>query len=90
MPDQPDHLFVAFQRAVIARYSLERELGRGGLVADLTERRHMRLDLLRLRTGGGSVEGITSDIAAARAFGEEADRLLASGRDVEDAIRATT
>ncbi len=73
------------------------------LVADLTERRaraeerlselvtaleNVRLDLLRLRTGGGSVEGVTRDIAAARAFGEEADRLLASGREVEDAIRS--
>ncbi|MEO5818475.1 MAG: hypothetical protein ABIT20_24600, partial [Gemmatimonadaceae bacterium] len=73
------------------------------LVADLTERRaraeerlselvtaleNVRLDLLRLRTGGGSVEGVTRDIAAARAVGEEADRLLASGREVEDAIRS--
>ena len=32
MPDAvADELFVAFQRAVIGRYSLERELGRGGM-----------------------------------------------------------
>ena len=71
------------------------------LVADLTEARgraqtrleelvtaleNLRLDLLRLRAGGGSVEGITLDLAAAREFGKEADRLLESGREVEQAL----
>ncbi len=75
------------------------------LIADLTDRRaraeerlaelvtaleNVRLDLLRLRTGGGTVDGITRDLAAAREFGKEADRLLASGREVEDALRAVT
>ena len=75
------------------------------LIADLADRRsraelrlaelvtaleNVRLDLLRLRTGGGTVDGITRDLAAAREFGREADRLLASGREVEDALRAVT
>src|SRR6266566_410013 len=31
MPDQPDRLFIELQAAVVGRYSLERELGRGGM-----------------------------------------------------------
>src|SRR6266542_1285100 len=31
MPDQPDRLFLDFQAALAGRYSLERELGRGGM-----------------------------------------------------------
>jgi hypothetical protein len=46
----------------------------------------LRLDLLRLSAGAGSVDGITADLAAAREFGEAADRLLASARDVEKAL----
>ena len=52
----------------------------------VTALENLRLDLLRLRAGGGSVEGITLDLAAAREFGQEADRLLASGREVEQAL----
>jgi len=54
-----------------------------GLVAALET---LRLDLLRLSAGGGSVDGITADLAAAREFGEAADRLLASAREVEKAL----
>src|SRR5881628_3094768 len=31
MPDAPDSLFIQFQAALVGRYSLERELGRGGM-----------------------------------------------------------
>jgi hypothetical protein len=41
-----------------------------------------------LRAGGGSFDGITIDLAAAKEFGLEADRLLASGREVEQALAA--
>jgi serine/threonine-protein kinase len=49
----------------------------------------LRIDLLRLRAGAGSVDGITSDLAAARELGENADRLLAGAREV-DAVLADT
>jgi serine/threonine-protein kinase len=49
----------------------------------------LRLDLLRLRAGAGSVEGITTDLEAARELGESADRLLAGAREV-DAVLADT
>jgi hypothetical protein len=49
----------------------------------------LRLDLLRLRAGAGTVEGITTDLEAARELGESADRLLAGAREV-DAVLADT
>jgi serine/threonine-protein kinase len=54
----------------------------------VTALENLRLDLLRLRAGGGSFDGITIDLAAAKEFGLEADRLLASGREVEQALAA--
>jgi hypothetical protein len=47
----------------------------------------IRLDLLRLQAGVGSVEHITLDLAAAEEVGREADRLVAGRREVEDAVR---
>jgi serine/threonine-protein kinase len=49
----------------------------------------VRLDLLRLGAGAGSVDGITSDLAAARELGENADRLLAGVREVEAVLADT-
>ena len=46
----------------------------------------VRLDLLRLQVGVGSVEHITRELAAATAVGEEADRLEAGRREVEAVI----
>ena len=47
----------------------------------------IRLDLLRLQAGVGSVEHITLDLAAAEEVGREADRLVAGRREVESALR---
>jgi serine/threonine-protein kinase len=49
----------------------------------------LRLDLLRLSAGAGSVDGITSDLAAAKELGENADRLLAGVREVEAVLADT-
>ena len=47
----------------------------------------IRLDLLRLRAGVGTLESITVDLAAADAVGRETDRLVAGRREVDDFIR---
>ncbi|MEO8624760.1 MAG: serine/threonine-protein kinase, partial [bacterium] len=75
------------QETLIADLTDRRERAGGRLAELVTALENVRLDLLRVRAGGGSVESITRDLAAAREFGKEADRLLASGREVEDALR---
>ncbi len=47
----------------------------------------IRLGLLQLQSGGGSVQSLTTDLAAARAVGEAVNRLLEGQREVEDALR---
>lgn len=50
----------------------------GRLAQALTALETIRLDLLRLRAGVGSVDNLTQDLAAAREVGQEVDRLLAA------------
>ena len=49
----------------------------------------IRLGLLRLTTGAGTVEGLTTDLAAAADVGDEIDRLMAGMADVELLLRPT-
>ena len=74
--------------ALVADLTLARDRAEGRLAELVTALESLRLDLLRLRAGGGSTEGITRDIAVARAFGEEADRLLAGAREVSEVLSA--
>jgi serine/threonine-protein kinase len=74
-----DSLVVDLQR--------EREKAESRLSQIVTALENLRLDLLRLHAGAGNAEGITRDIIAATALGEEADRLLAGVREVEETLR---
>ena len=47
----------------------------------------IRLGLLRLHGGAGSVQSMTTDLAAAREVGDAVDRLLAGQREVEEELR---
>lgn len=76
------------QEALVADLVLTRERAQTRLEELVTALENLRLDLLRLRAGGGSIDGITLDLATAREFGQEADRLLAGGREVEQALAA--
>lgn len=49
----------------------------------------IRLGLLRITTGAGSVESLTSDLAAAAEVGDEIDRLMDGMGDVELLLRPT-
>ena len=47
----------------------------------------LRFDLLRLHGGVGTLEGLTTDLSAAREIGEQVDALLAGRRAADDALR---
>ncbi len=49
----------------------------------------IRLGLLRLTTGAGTVESLTTDLAAAADVGDQVDRLMAGMADVELLLRPT-
>jgi hypothetical protein len=74
------------QDALVNDLVMARERAQTRLEELVTALENLRLDLLRLRAGGGKVEGITLDLANAREFGQEADRLLAGGREVEQVL----
>ena len=46
----------------------------------------MRLDLLRLHAGNGTIDELTQDIEAARRLGEEIGFVVEAGEDVEKLI----
>jgi hypothetical protein len=48
----------------------------------------IRLNLLRLTAGTGTVEGLTTDLANAKEVSEEVQRLLQGQREVEAALKA--
>ena len=50
----------------------------------------VRLGLLRLHAGAGSAESITQDLAAARALGDDVDRLLAGTREADKLLERPT
>jgi hypothetical protein len=74
------------QRAVVEDFAAARAQAEVRLEALVGALENLRLDLLRLRAGGGSVESITIDLAAAKEFGAQAGRLIAGGREVERAL----
>jgi hypothetical protein len=48
----------------------------------------VRLGLLRLRSGAGDLQSLTTDLAAAREVGEAVDRLLEGQREVETELKS--
>jgi hypothetical protein len=48
----------------------------------------IRLDLVRLRAGAGTLAGVTADLSRARDIGEHTDRLLTARDEVERALMA--
>ncbi|MEX2178328.1 MAG: hypothetical protein WD801_06430, partial [Gemmatimonadaceae bacterium] len=47
----------------------------------------LRLDLLRLHAGAAGAESLTQDLISARALGDDVNRLLEGGREVERTLR---
>jgi len=70
--------------------SVAREAAKQRLADAVTALEMIRLDLLRLTAGAGSVEGLTADLAEARAVSEEVGRLLAARDEVEAQLSSDT
>jgi len=72
--------------AVVDDLRAEQTRAQRRLVETVAALETIRLDLLRLRVGAGSVESITADLSAARSLSEAADRLLAAAGEVHDLL----
>jgi eukaryotic-like serine/threonine-protein kinase len=82
------HGAAAAERAVLlADLTSARDAARARLSESVTALETIRLDLLRLRAGAGSVDRITADLAAAGAIGASVDRLLAAGDEIDRALK---
>jgi hypothetical protein len=75
------------QEALIADLSETRKQAEQRLAELVTALEITRLDLLRLRAGHGSADSITLNIIAAKALGEDVDRLLSGQAEADAAIR---
>jgi len=75
------------QDALLADLRSTRQQLDGRLSDVVTALETVRLDLLRLQAGVGSVEHITLDLAAAQEVGREAERIVSGRREVEAALR---
>ena len=72
--------------ALVADLTAARDAARTRLGESVAALETIRLDLLRLRAGAGSVDRITADLAAAGEVGRAVDRLLVAGEEVERAL----
>ena len=79
---------VTQQAALLADLRAAREQAEERMTDVVTALETLRLDLLRLSAGAGvgSTASLTRAIEAARVVSEDADRLLAGRREVEDAL----
>ena len=76
----------AHRDTLISDLTAARDLARIRLTESVAALETIRLDLLRLRAGAGSVDRITADLTAAEEIGETVDRLLAAGEEVDRAV----
>jgi serine/threonine-protein kinase len=66
----------------------ERDAVQKRLTDAVTALETIRLGLLRLHSGAGTVQSLTTDLAAARSLGHAVDRLLEGQRETENLLRA--
>src|SRR5262245_4252494 len=78
------------QNALVSDLRIARADAETRLSEVVTALETLRLDMLRLHAGAGSPEGITRDLAAARSLGEQAERLIAGAREVEQTLARRT
>ncbi len=56
------------------------------LAETVTALETLRLELLRFHEGGGTLDGLTAELAAAREITRAVDRLLAGRREMREAL----
>jgi eukaryotic-like serine/threonine-protein kinase len=84
LPSQPGADALLDRRGDLERQLVEaRDAARQRLADAVTALERIRLDLLRLTAGAGSVNSITLDLVEARALNGEVDRLLEAHTEVE-------
>src|SRR3954471_16082006 len=79
----------ALQESVVADLTAARTRASEHLADLLAALEATRLDLLRLRAGQGTADGITHTIAAATELGDEVDRLLSARAEIYAALRVS-
>ena len=67
----------------------ERELVQRRLKEAVAALETIRLNLLKLHAGTGSVQSLTTDLTLARHAAREVDALLAAHRDIDDALQVS-
>jgi len=75
------------QETLVAELRQARAAAEKRLADVVTALETLRLDLLRLRAGRGSPESITQNLEAAKALGEDVDRLIAGAEEADAAAR---
>lgn len=75
------------QEALAAELRAARAASEARLSDVVTALENVRLNLLRLQAGVGSVDSITQDLEAARVVGDDAARLLAGVHEADEALR---
>jgi hypothetical protein len=77
----------AHRVSLTADLTAARDAARARLGETVAALETIRLDLLRLRAGVGTVDRITADLAAAGDIGAAVDRLLAASEEVDETLR---
>ena len=86
-----DDADMASRRAALDRdLHKARDAAQERLADAVTALETIRLDLLRLTAGAGSVDSLTADLAAARGVSEDVDRLLEGQREVEAVVKGSS
>ena len=85
-----DNALMERRDALDRELDLARDAAKQRLAEAVTALETIRLDLLRLTAGAGSVDGLTADLAGARAVSEEVGRLLDARDEVEAQLSRPT
>jgi len=82
-----DPAIEARRRRIVAELVVERDLVQARAADAVKALETIRLNLLRLHAGSGSVQSLTTDLGLAREVAQEIGRLLEAQREIEEELR---